>query len=163
MDDMRGQLREMWQFLVEHNGQLDVFPGDDRKGDAFKARHRDALDGLVAVGELPAPVAERLRVAFDEAVLHIWHSQALCYMMYPTEAFPRDDLLVRAKALGELGVGLDADTIAQARAAIERDIAFFQGKPKGKQLAALWQSGEIPVDRETHAAAQFLAKLLSEE
>lgn len=166
MDDMRVQLKEMWQFLTEHSGQFDVFPKDDRQGDAFKARHRAALDGLIAAGALSAPVAERLQVAFDEAVLHTWHSQALCYMMTPMEAFPRGDLLARARALGELEAGLDAEqmlAVALARAALERDMAFFQGKSKDKQLAALWQSGEIPVDQETHAAAQFLAGLLSEE
>jgi hypothetical protein len=163
MDDMRGQLKELWQFLAEHNGQFDVFPQDDRQGDAFKSRHRAVLDALVAEGTLSIPVTERLQVAFDEAVLHIWHSQALCYMMYPMEAYPRDDLLVRAKMLEDVETGLDIEVVDQARAAIERDMAFFQGKPKGKQLSALWQSGEIPVDRETHAAAQFLAELFIEE
>jgi hypothetical protein len=163
MDDLRVQLQEMWQFLSEHSGQFDVFPEDDRQGDAFKARHRAALHGLVAAGELPAPVAERLQVAFTEAVLHVWHSQSLCYMIYPMEAYPRGDLLARAKALVELETGLDDETVGQARAALERDIAFFQAKPQDNQLAALWQSGEIPVDQETRAAAQFLAALLSEE
>jgi hypothetical protein len=164
MDDTRAQLIEMWQYLIEWIGRFGVvFPQDDRQGDAFKARHRAALQALIEEGDLPTLVAEQLQAAFDEVVSHIWHSQATCYLAYPLEAFPREDLLARAKALGDLETDLDSETVAQARVAIERDMAFFQGKPRDQHLSTLWQSGEIAVGQATRAAAQFLLELLLEE
>jgi uncharacterized membrane protein YccC len=163
MEAVRGQLHEMWKFLIEPRNQFDAFPRDDPEGDALRARHRSTLDVLVAAGELTAAVAERFQVAFDEAVTHISLSQSMCYLIYPMEAFPRGDLLGRAQALGDIETGIDTETVAQARAAIERDMAFFHGKLEDKQLIALWQSGEIPIDPETRAAARFLVDLMSEE
>jgi hypothetical protein len=163
MDDTRAQLREMWCYLAGQTGQLGVvFPDSDYRGDAFKERHRALLDALIEVGDLPATVAGQLQTAFDEAVFHTWRSQATCYLTYPIDAFPRDDLLARAQALGDVEAGLDAQTVAQASAAIEQDIAFFHGKGKDKHLNALWQSGEIPVGQGSCAAARFLVDLLSE-
>jgi len=163
MDDVRAQLREMWQYLIERIGQFGVvFPADDREGDGFKARHRAALEALIVAGDLSPAVAKALQAAFDEAVFHVWRSQATCYMMYPMEAVPREDLLARARALGEVEAGLDAPSVAQARTAIERDMALFQSQSRDRQLVALWQSGEIPVGQETRDAAQFLVDLLSE-
>ncbi|MBN1579116.1 MAG: hypothetical protein JXA89_00325 [Anaerolineae bacterium] len=163
MDDIREQVKEMWQVLTKDRKQFEAFPADDPQGDALRARHRAALDALVAAEALSVPVSDRLQAAFDQSVLHICSSQSMCYLIYPLEAFPRGDLLARAKALGELETGLDADAVAQARAALERDIAFSQGESEDQQLVALWYSGAIPVDQEARAAAQFLDELLSEE
>ena len=78
-----------------------------RRGDAFKARYRAALLALIEAGELAALAAEQIQSAFDEAVFHIWRSQATCYLTYPMEAFPREDLLARARALGDVETGLE--------------------------------------------------------
>jgi hypothetical protein len=163
MDNIRDQLREMWQFLVEHNRQLSVFPPDDPNGDALKSRHRVALAVWVAAGHLSAPVAERLEIAFDQVVSHLCNSMSLCYIIYPMEAFPRGDLLARLEALEDVQTGLDTGVVDQVRVSIGRDMAFFQGLSADKCLDALWHSGEIPVDQETHTAACFLTELLSEE
>ena len=50
---------------------------------------------------------------------------------------------------------LDAETVALARAALERDIAFFEAN-----LAQKTPSGEVSA--ETKATAQFLIELLLE-
>lgn len=132
------------------------------------AEYRTALDDLVSIGELDEPVAAQVQIAFEEAAFHVWRSNTPieCYIALPVEYEPRDDLVQRAQVLSAIE-GVDQTVIDQARAALERDIAFFvllgSGQPDAAQLAKQWAAGEIAIDAVTLAAAQFLIDLLLEE
>lgn len=116
--------------------------------------HRAILSALVASGELAADVADEVQLALIEALAHIDRSRALCYFMMPPVAAPRQDLLLQAKALVEVEGTLDPETIALARAALEKDMAFFEADQAGET-----SSGDASAA--ARAAAQFLTELLS--
>ena len=93
------------------------------------AAHQDALDELVAKGDLIRSVAEQVQEAFDEAIKHIWagHSGITCYTMTPLSmAFmsSRSQLLKQASLLAD-SRDLDPVSVTQAQAALAREMAFL--------------------------------------
>lgn len=125
----------------------------------LRGRHQEALDDLVAAGELDAMVAQEIAVAFGQAIAHIQRNMATCYIALPLEYYPREDLLAQAAALEELAAqgGLDPAVVEQARAALARDIEWLSE----------FQAGRLPglpenVEPNRHAveAARILVELL---
>jgi hypothetical protein len=131
-DSPRGRLRNCWLQLdwLAQQTQGDYDRGD-RAREKLAADHRAALDDLVAAGELDAAVADQMQVAFTEASHHVWRSNApiTCYEAVMVDYTPASSgqLAQQASLLAEIaGSGdLDPTTVAQAQAAIERDIAFL--------------------------------------
>jgi hypothetical protein len=107
----------------------------------LRQRHADVVDALVAKGELEIAVADELRAAFEQAVAHLEGKMGLCYIAFPIEFAPREDLMMQITVLQEIASSSDIDsaTIAQIRASLERDKA-------GLRLA---QAAESPAQPET--------------
>jgi hypothetical protein len=81
----------------------------------------------VAAGKLDESIAEQIQTAFAEAVFHIKRRcMGTCYTMFPVLMHMRRDLLEQANALTQASSNLDPATVAQARAAITRDMAYFE-------------------------------------
>lgn len=163
----RERLRACWLGL----DALAERAADMEKGEwtlkSLTAEHRLALDDLVSLGELSEAVAAQVQIAFDEAAYHVWRSHApiTCYIASPPEMGPRNDLVQRAQTLMDVQ-DVDQATVEQVKSALERDIALLallkSDHPDAAQLAEQWAAGEIQVDAETVAAAQFLIDLLLE-
>jgi hypothetical protein len=142
---------------------------------ALEASHRAALDDLVDAGQVNADVAEQAQFAFEEAVYHVWRANALsCYIMEgalgPYIRDSREQLGQRAALLARVANGgeLAPETVAQAQAVIERDLAFL-GPTRGGWTEPANQPTDHPdfdeldleISPEAAAAAAFLAQLLS--
>lgn len=123
-------------------------------------RHAEALEALVAAGEVAAAVAEPLSAAFEEAVAHIERQQATCYIALPSEFIPRQDLMQQAALLEQMAAQahVDPETVVQAQQALQRDMAWL----------ARFHMGESPppqgseVDPASAEAARILVLLLVE-
>jgi hypothetical protein len=93
--------------------------------------HRATLNELVSREALDANVADQIQVAFSEAAYHMWRSNApiTCYEPMIVDYTPtsRGQLIQQTGLLVELAESgtLNKDAIAQAQAALERDIAFL--------------------------------------
>jgi hypothetical protein len=149
-------LRSCWLDL--DNPTLRSFEDNDFSRD-LRQRHDEAFTALVASGELDAAVAAEIDAAFEEAIAHIQRQQATCYITLPPEFTPRDDLVQQAELLETLAAegDIDPQTVAQAQAALERDIAWL----------ARFHAGETPdglegieVTPEAAEAARVLVELL---
>jgi hypothetical protein len=149
-------LRECWLDL--DNPELLSFEDTDFSRD-LRQRHADALADLVDSGEIDAAVADEIDAAFEEAIAHIQRQQATCYIALPPEFTPRDDLMQRAEILEMMAAegGIDSETVAQAQAALERDIAWLAQFHAGEAPGEL---EEIEVTPEAAEAARILVKLL---
>jgi len=125
----------------------------------LRGRHQEALDVLVAAGELDAAVAEEIAVAFGQAVAHIQRNQVECYIALPLEYYPREDLLAQAAALEELAAqgNLDPAVVEQARAALARDIEWLSEFQAGR-LPGLPE--DVEPNRHAVEAAWILVELL---
>jgi len=155
-NEAKARLRAIWRQVVD----MPIgFEGWDKslvtQLVALPVEHRALLDALVDLNVLDSDVADQVQMALAESLAHIERSRALCYLMMPPIAAPRQDLLERTKVLIEVAGTLDARTVALARTALERDIAFFEANlvkktPSGGASAA------------AQAAAQFLTELLME-
>ncbi len=140
------QSRAQWQALRQCWLDLDTL----REGNMmlspigvppeFNAKHRAALDALIAANELAEPVAEQMQVAFEEAGFHIVRSRATCYMSFPFEMDVREDLVKRTKVLSETSALIDPMTLAQARTAIIQDMAFFETM-RNHRIKQQWTAG----------------------
>lgn len=149
-------LRACWLDL--DNPKLQSFEDTDFSH-ALRQRHADALTALIDSGELDAAVADEIATAFEEAIAHVQRQQASCYIALPPEFTPRDDLMRQADLLEYLAAegNIDPGTVAQAREALERDIAWL----------AQFHAGEVPgelegieVTPEAAEAARILVGLL---
>jgi hypothetical protein len=167
--DARQRARDCWFELDELIQQTRVdWEKAERAQESLVDVHRTALDDLVALDELSAAVADHVQAAFVEASFHAWRNNApiTCYFALPVEYQPREDLVQQADTLSEVAGNLDPATVAAARAALARDMAFFgirrSGELEAADIGGLWTSGEIEVSAEAVAAAQFLADLLLE-
>jgi hypothetical protein len=148
-------LRACWLDL--DNPELQSFEDTDFSRELHR-RHEDALAALVAGGELDAAVADEIAAAFEEAVAHVQRQQASCYIALPPEFTPRENLVQQAQILEEMAEqgDLDAETVAQAQEALERDIAWL----------ARFHAGELPGEMEIEVtpqaaeAARILVELL---
>lgn len=179
----RERLRACWlrfDWLAQQTQQWDQKDQDMQPSQELLAEHRAALDDLVAASELPAPVAAQVQAAFDAAVYHVWRANApiTCYEPVVIDFKPTSsaNLVAQAELLAQSD-DLASDTVAQARAALERDVAFLNLTQE--QVNALYQqimnsrspSQPVPtfealdldISPEAVAAAQFLIGLLLEE
>lgn len=125
-------LRKSWLGLgnlAEITSQ-DFEQGEQLMGNLLKD-HRTALDELAANSELDAAVADQIQIAFSEAAYHMWRSNApiTCYEPMIVDYAPtsRGQLIQQTSLLATLADSgsFDENTIAQAQAALERDIAFL--------------------------------------
>jgi hypothetical protein len=149
-------LRECWVDLG--HPELQFFEDTDFSR-ALRQRHDDALSALVESGELDAAVADEIAAAFEEAVAHVQRQQATCYIALPPEFTPRENLVQQAQVVEELAEkgDLDAETVAQAQAALERDIAWLVQFHAGELPGGM---DEIEVTPEAAEAARILVELL---
>jgi len=139
----------------------------------FTAEHRAALDALVAAGQVSPEVADDLQVAFEGAAYHVWRANApiTCYIIAPPlyEFQSNVDLAQQAELLEEMAKkgALDPDTVARARAAIERDIAWrsLTAEEQEAILEAAQQAKYPPLEElglEIPASAREAARILVE-
>jgi hypothetical protein len=169
-DAPRSRLRACWLRLDELAQQSRE---DNRRAeqamDSNLADHRAALGALVAAGELNPAVAGQVQLAFAEAVNHVWRSNALmtCYIAIPG-TFPSAERVVRqADLLAEMAArgDLDPASVAQARAAIERDVAFLalyrERMRSGGGGGQLPPFDQLQIPAEAAEAARFLVDLMS--
>lgn len=175
------RLREQWLGL----DQLARDAKDDKKGqqtlERLLADHRAALEQLAETGELDAAVAQDIQAAFEGAANHVWRANApiTCYepSIYPQYRIQSaDDLARQAQALAEMAQSgaLDEGAVAQAQAAIERDVAFLAMSTDQEQAlldAVIKAAGdthnfpalaelELDISPESIEAARILVNLL---
>jgi hypothetical protein len=174
----RERLRATWQQLNDLAAETTAdFEGSEQKRDALVADHRAALDDLVAHGELAEAVAGPVQVAFEAAAYHVWRSNApiTCYAPVVIDYKPvsSDRLVNQAQLLAERD-DLDPQTLAQAQAAIAKEIAFLNMSQEEvdalyDQILSGQQSGQpipdfedvdLDVPPQDLEAAQFLVGLL---
>jgi hypothetical protein len=148
---LRDRLRDHWLQLDWIVQQAQESYGQGTARDGFIAEHQAILNELVAAGELDADVAEQVQIAFAAAAYSAWFAGYrrvnICYTPTPslmpnytpephetigkalanytfTSAYQLQD---QASLLAEMVAsgGLSPDAVAQAQAALERDIAFM--------------------------------------
>jgi hypothetical protein len=179
----RAQVRALWIALVPAPTEEEWIAmrggdGSDPRP-AREAAHREALDALVAAGELRPPVADLLQVAFVEASFHAWRLRvgATCYD--PTQfgwrmQQSRERLCDRARLLDEWARGGTAspELVADARAVLAREIAVYdaaaalaglentQRWDRERELAQALDGGGLTPDADELEAAAALVDLL---
>jgi len=126
------RIRQCWSSLGDLAEQtLEDFEFAEQLKAELITNHRIALDQLVAAGEISAAGADQVQIAFQEAAYHIWRLNApiTCYEPAVIDYAPasRGQLAQQVALLSELANkgNMAPDTIAQAQAAIERDMAFL--------------------------------------
>jgi hypothetical protein len=126
---------------------------------ALQQRHTDALEALVAAGELEVAVAGELDMAFQQSLSHMERATEMCYIAMPAESWPRGDLMEQKAALEEMAVKSDVqpDTVARVQAALERDITWLGWFQAGEMPGRLDQ---IEVSPAAAGAARALVELL---
>jgi hypothetical protein len=125
------RLRQPWHDLDRLAHEAPDLDRGEKTHERLVADHQSALDKLVAGGELDPVVAEEMQAAFEGAAAHVWRANApiTCYeavsLDYQVES--SSDLARQADLLAEMAEQntIDEATVAQAQAAIERDIAFL--------------------------------------
>lgn len=174
----RERLRALWLGMdaLARAAEKDM-EQSERMRDDLVAQHRLVLDDLISLGELSEPVAACVQAAFEGAAQHTWRANApiTCYEPVLIDWRPTSsaDLIAQAELLAQAG-DLVPGTTAQAKAAIERDMAFLSLPPP--EVEALYQhllgsrgtDGPLPgfeetaldVPPEAVEAAQFLVHVL---
>lgn len=148
---LRGRLRDYWLQLDWITQQAQESYGQGTARDGFVAGHRTILDELVAAGELDAGVAEQVQIAFAAAAYSAWFAGYrrvyICYTPTPSPMPSHTpepyetighaladytfssayQLKNQADLLAEMVASddLSPDVVAQAQAALERDITFL--------------------------------------
>jgi len=180
-DSPYDHLRGCWLSLdkLAQETQMDYEQADQAKQDLI-ASHRSALDDLVASGELSSESADLVHIAFQEATYHVWRSNApiTCYEPMIVDYSPTSSgqLTQQVALLSEIADSGDIDehTMAQAQAALERDIAFLSLSDDETQslyealIATAGETYDFPsfdeleleITPETMEAARFLVGLL---
>jgi hypothetical protein len=164
------RLRQSW---LELSALKDVTLGSDwdtvqATVEQQSAVHKAALDELVEADQLKQAVSEQLQLAHAEAVYHIQRSLATCYIALPFEYNVRVDLLQQTNTLHELASELDLDPtmVAQAQAALARDVAFFEAVQAGQvgraQIEQQFQNDQLQASPAALEAANILVDLLLE-
>jgi hypothetical protein len=146
--------------------------------------HRNALDELIATGELNAPVADLIHEAYMAAIYHVWNSNLLltCYTPTPigtvNYTLPSADMLVeQANILEELSMQstIDPETLVKVQVSLEHDLAYYDLSEADMQklydqIRNLQQQGqqapefeELPIEvtPEAKDAAHFIIDLLT--
>lgn len=182
----RERLRHCWLSFGElaQATQQDTGDGnaDNDFGKELMVEHRKALDELVASGELSSTVADLVQEAYDAAVYHVWRSYApiTCYEPVIVDFAPVSAgiLVQQSEILGKIADEntIDPNTLAKARAALEKDMAFYA--MTDSEVASLydriiseWQAQgqayptfenqELNITPEAKSAAQFIISLLT--
>jgi hypothetical protein len=131
-DEDWDRLRQPWYSL----DRLARDAQDSERGEQTQKRlvaeHRAALDRLVQAGALDRAIADEMQTAFESAAYHVWRANApiTCYEFSPDANYQIEgssDLVKQSELLAEMAEksAIDEATVAQAKAAIERDIAFL--------------------------------------
>jgi len=183
-DSAREDLRSAWMRLEWLGEQAtDDWERGDRALQELAGQHQQALDELVAAGELSPEVAEELQAAYEAAAYHVYRSHApiTCYEPMIVDYAPTSSgqLTAQADLLAEMADRSDIDpaTVSQARAGIERDIAFLSLSSDERNalydplIQAANQGASIPpfdqldleITPEAAEAARYLVDLLLEE
>lgn len=168
-------LRECW---TELKCGEDRSLGDPPLPQDLQQRHTQALEALIASGELSFGVAERVKAAFLQTFNHIQASMSMCYMvMMPAEP-PRQDFVRQVAALEEMAGSSDLDpgAVGRVREALERDITWLAQPPDKRHprdIAWLVQPpqdggnpanvNDIEVDASSAEAARVLVELLLQD
>jgi hypothetical protein len=172
----RERLRHCWKSLDWLQRQtMENLECGAQAASELEISHRAALDDLVDAGQVNAKVAEQAQFAFEEATYHVWRENALgCYIMegglglYTRDS--REQLGQRAALLARMADGeeLAPETVAQAQAVIERDLAFLGSTHGGWTEPANWPTDrpdfdelDLEITPEARAAAAFLTELLT--
>lgn len=180
-EDPWDSLRRPWEDLdLLARDAKDMERGEATR-DRLIAEHRAALDALVASGELAPAVADDLQAAFDGAARHVWRANApiTCYLPAPYPEYGVEgsrDLARQAEILAEMAAqsDLDPQTVAEAQASIERDIAFLAMPAEEQQalINAVVEAGgdsrdwptlaelDLEIPPESMEAARILVELL---
>ena len=182
----RERLRNCWlrfDWLAEATQDWDNYERGEEALDELISAHRSSLDELISAGELDQEVADQVQKAFDEASYHVWRSNApiTCYEPMLIDYTPSSSsrLVAQASTLAEFGASdeIDPDTVAQAEAAIERDMAFLNLSPGevdalyNRLIKATGESYDFPafddleleISPDAAEAARFLIALLLAE
>ena len=150
-------LRGCWTELT--HGKTPVTGDEPLFGD-LQQRHAQALEALVAGDELSAAVAEKVGVTFEQMLAHKEGLMGLCYIAFPAEYFPRQDLMDQIAALEEVAGRSDIDpaTVARVGEALERNIARLAQFQAGENPGSV---GEVEVGASSAEAARVLVELLA--
>jgi hypothetical protein len=150
----RDRLRACWLQLDQLAPEAQASYGQEVQArDELIAAHQVAVNALVVAGELDAAVAEQVQVAFHAAAHDVWYRSFplnICYTPTPTGFVPEpvgaaevalagyirtsaSQLTHQAEVLAEMAQSsaLDPDTVAQAQATLERDIALLHLSDEG--------------------------------
>jgi hypothetical protein len=151
-------------------------------GQQLVARHHQALDEIVAAGELTQAVAELIQEAFEAAVYHVWRSNVpiTCYAPVMVDFAPvsAETLVRQSEVVSELATqgNIDPQTLQNAQSAIEHDMAFYaltdsEVNNLYDHIIAEWQdqqkavptfdSVDLEVTPEAKSAARFIISLLT--
>ena len=133
--------------------------GDESLPQELRQRHSQALKALVASGELASDVAERVGVALEQILAHGEGLMSMCYIAFPAEYLPRQDLVGQIAALEEMAGNSDLDpvVVAQVREALGRNIAWLTQLVAGEEPAIVSDS---EVGTTSAEAARVLVELL---
>ncbi len=156
--EARAALRACWREAMN----VEVAPlGGQGPGPELRARHEAALDALLAAGAVEAAAADQVRAAFDETLEHLQRQAALCYIAFPVEMMPRQDLLEQVRALDEMAgaSALAPGAVARVRAALEQDIAWLASFQARQSPLPLWRG--MAVGPAASQAALILSDILS--
>jgi hypothetical protein len=182
----RERLRRSWlsfgelaQVTQQDSGEGNA---ENEFGKELMVEHRKALDELVASGELSSTVADLVQEAYDAAVYHVWRSYApiTCYEPVIVDFAPVSAgiLVQQSEILGKIADEntIDPNTLAKARAALEKDMAFYamtdaevaslydriisEWQAQG-QAYPTFENQELNVTPEAKSAAQFIISLLT--
>jgi hypothetical protein len=153
-------LRARWLDL--RNPRLGSPDGDAFSHDLLR-RHSEALSALQASGGPDDDVAAAMAVAFEQAFAHVQRKAATCYEpLQPGQPNPytsREDLTTQAAALAEMAErsAIDPVTIARAREALERDLAWLA---RFQTRSAIGDAGAVQPPPAEIEAARLLVELL---
>ena len=183
-DTPRDRIRDCWlrfDWLADKARDKDYERGQEAR-EGLLADHQSALDELVAAGELVASVASLVQTAFGAAVFHVWRANApiTCYEAVMIDYTPVSSaqLAQQAALLAEMADdgSIDPDVVAQAQAAIERDVAFLnlpsdEVEALYQEIQKLIQNGgpppfdeiDLEITPQAAHAAEFLVELLLSE
>ena len=149
-------LRRCWAEL--NSGEARSI-GDESLPQELQQRHAQALAALVASGDLATDVADRVGIAYEQILAHKEGLMGLCYIAFPSEYMPRQDLMGQIVALEEMAGNSDLDpaVVAQVREVLGRNIAWLAQFLAGEQPGVV---SDIEVGTTSAEAARVLVELL---
>lgn len=175
------RLRASWHNLDHLARDAPDLERGEKTRERLVVDHRKALDNLVKAGAFDSAIADEMQAAFEGAAYHVWRANApiTCYESVPYyQVEGSSDLARQADLLAEMAEksAIDEATVAQAQAAIERDVAFLAMSAEDQQalvevvVRAAGEGGDLPtlaeldmgIPPESVEAARILVELLLE-